>query len=337
MADSQASPGSEEGTAKAALVTDVPATTHHGNAPSPKEESKPSSSSVGHTLKRPRPTEPVTHLLHPASSPAGSASASSSSLTDTVQGSAMAAEAVAVPPKQARTEGSGSPVTPRSPYANLPRKVPRKTPTSTPASAAGTPTLVSPAQASPALSSPASTTTSPQSLSPVSAVVAKMSPLHRRWANLLHPALMQDREPHEAEAVMALCARIIAALPGDLEETADGFQTILFSMRDKKNGELRRKLVEGELLVERLVRMDDRELANPELRKKIEDKMEDRAKDTNLSELAKAMRTSNSTLFKCKTCGARDTSWYQRQTRSGDEPMTVIITCNKCNTQWRQY
>lgn len=337
MADSRASPGSEEGTAKAALVTDVPATTHHGNAPPPKEESKPSSSSVGHTLKRPRPTEPATHLLHPASSPAGSASASSSSPTDTVQGSAMAAEAVAVPPKQARTEGSGSPVTPRSPYANLPRKVPRKTPTSTPASAAGTPTLVSPAQGSPALSSPASTTTSPQSLSPVSAVVAKMSPLHRRWANLLHPALMQDREPHEAEAVMALCARIIAALPGDLEETADGFQTILFSMRDKKNGELRRKLVEGELLVERLVRMDDRELANPELRKKIEDKMEDRAKDTNLSELAKAMRTSNSTLFKCKTCGARDTSWYQRQTRSGDEPMTVIITCNKCNTQWRQY
>lgn len=154
---------------------------------------------------------------------------------------------------------------------------------------------------------------------------------------MLHGVLIKERAAHETEAVMALAQRIIDALPGDAEERKDGFQTILLNMKDAKNGELRRRVVEGELLVEQLVRMDDRELANPELRQQIEKKMEDRAKDTNLSELAKAMRTSNSTLFKCKACGARDSSWYQRQTRSGDEPMTVIITCNRCGVQWRQY
>nr|CCM15920.1 transcription elongation factor, putative [Leishmania guyanensis] len=148
---------------------------------------------------------------------------------------------------------------------------------------------------------------------------------------------MKERQSQESEGVLELCMRIVEAIPGDTEQIKDTFQTLLFSIKDSKNGELRRKVVEGELLVERLVTMDDRELANPELRKQIEEKMEERSKDTNLSEIRKAMRTSNSTLFKCHVCGARDSSWEQRQTRSGDEPMTVIITCNKCSTQWRKY
>lgn len=153
----------------------------------------------------------------------------------------------------------------------------------------------------------------------------------------MHSVLMKERQPQESERVLEVCRRVVEAIPGDLERTKDTFQTLLFGIKDAKNGELRRQVVEGELPVERFVTMDDRELANPELRKQIEERMEERSKDTNLSEIKKAMRTSNSTLFKCHVCGARDSSWEQRQTRSGDEPMTVIITCNKCNTQWRKY
>ncbi|KPA79016.1 putative transcription elongation factor [Leptomonas pyrrhocoris] len=289
------------------------------------------------TLKRPRAVQPVTHFLSPASAntPSFASTASTAPPTSTLadHGDENGADEVPVPPKQVRIEGpNGSPPTPRSPYAGLPRKIPRKTPVSTPASSLGTPTLVSPVQLSSSLTTP-----TPSPATSVSAAAAKLAALRQRWANLLRGALMKERQPHETEAVMALAMRIVEALPGDLEETKDGFQTLLFSLKDEKNGELRRMVVEGELLVEKLVQMDDRELANPEVRKKIEEKMEDRAKDTNMSELAKAMRTSNSTLFKCMTCGARDTSWYQRQTRSGDEPMTVIITCNRCNTQWRKY
>tara|TARA_B100000900_G_C20378845_1_gene633658 strand:- start:115 stop:648 length:534 start_codon:yes stop_codon:yes gene_type:complete len=41
-------------------------------------------------------------------------------------------------------------------------------------------------------------------------------------------------------------------------------------------------------------------------------------------------------LFKCRKCGSRETSYYEVQTRSADEPMTQFITCLKCNNRWKQ-
>ena len=41
-------------------------------------------------------------------------------------------------------------------------------------------------------------------------------------------------------------------------------------------------------------------------------------------------------LFKCRKCGSRETSYYEVQTRSADEPMTQFITCLSCNNRWRQ-
>ena len=41
-------------------------------------------------------------------------------------------------------------------------------------------------------------------------------------------------------------------------------------------------------------------------------------------------------LFKCRKCKSRETSYYEVQTRSADEPMTQFITCLNCNNRWRQ-
>ncbi len=42
--------------------------------------------------------------------------------------------------------------------------------------------------------------------------------------------------------------------------------------------------------------------------------------------------------FKCGRCGGRECTYYELQTRSADEPMTIFITClNKdCGKKWRQ-
>ena len=40
-------------------------------------------------------------------------------------------------------------------------------------------------------------------------------------------------------------------------------------------------------------------------------------------------------LYKCRKCGSKETSYYEVQTRSADEPMTQFITCIKCNNRWR--
>jgi len=44
----------------------------------------------------------------------------------------------------------------------------------------------------------------------------------------------------------------------------------------------------------------------------------------------------SSNMFKCKACGKSQTTYYELQTRSADEPMTVFIRCIPCGKQWRQ-
>lgn len=39
--------------------------------------------------------------------------------------------------------------------------------------------------------------------------------------------------------------------------------------------------------------------------------------------------------FWCKKCGKNETSYYEQQTRSGDEPMSIFIFCINCGNKWR--
>jgi transcription elongation factor S-II len=47
----------------------------------------------------------------------------------------------------------------------------------------------------------------------------------------------------------------------------------------------------------------------------------------------KAMATD---MFKCGRCHKRETTFYELQTRSADEPMTKFITCLNCGNHWRK-
>jgi transcription elongation factor S-II len=40
--------------------------------------------------------------------------------------------------------------------------------------------------------------------------------------------------------------------------------------------------------------------------------------------------------YKCHRCGKRECTYYELQTRSADEPMTIFITCLNCGKRWRQ-
>jgi DNA-directed RNA polymerase subunit M/transcription elongation factor TFIIS len=40
--------------------------------------------------------------------------------------------------------------------------------------------------------------------------------------------------------------------------------------------------------------------------------------------------------FKCRRCLKRECTYYELQTRSADEPMTIFITCLNCGKEWRQ-
>lgn len=41
-------------------------------------------------------------------------------------------------------------------------------------------------------------------------------------------------------------------------------------------------------------------------------------------------------MFKCKKCKSKKCSYYELQTRSADESMTIFIQCLDCGKQWKQ-
>ena len=40
-------------------------------------------------------------------------------------------------------------------------------------------------------------------------------------------------------------------------------------------------------------------------------------------------------IFKCNKCRQYKTTYYEMQTRSADEPMTVFVTCHVCSITWK--
>lgn len=39
--------------------------------------------------------------------------------------------------------------------------------------------------------------------------------------------------------------------------------------------------------------------------------------------------------FVCRRCKSKKTTYYEMQTRSADEPMTIFVTCLNCENRWR--
>ena len=40
--------------------------------------------------------------------------------------------------------------------------------------------------------------------------------------------------------------------------------------------------------------------------------------------------------FTCSKCRSKKTTFYEMQTRSADEPMTLFIQCLSCGSRWKQ-
>ncbi len=41
-------------------------------------------------------------------------------------------------------------------------------------------------------------------------------------------------------------------------------------------------------------------------------------------------------MFKCKKCKKARVKYYELQTRSSDEPMSIFVTCLNCGHNWRE-
>jgi transcription elongation factor S-II len=96
-----------------------------------------------------------------------------------------------------------------------------------------------------------------------------------------------------------------------------------------KNPRLDVRLHEGEFTVGELATMGFSTLCPEKWKDLVEKEMKREAK---MLEVDKSMATD---MFRCSKCGKRQCTYYEMQTRSADEPMTIFVRCLNCGKRWR--
>ncbi len=97
-----------------------------------------------------------------------------------------------------------------------------------------------------------------------------------------------------------------------------------------KNHRLMARLRAGELALTDIPAMNDMELYPENWRALIERQS---LREARILEGDKGMATDR---FRCGRCHKKECTYYEMQTRSADEPMTIFITCLNCGKRWRQ-
>ncbi|KAJ7235082.1 transcription elongation factor [Mycena haematopus] len=128
---------------------------------------------------------------------------------------------------------------------------------------------------------------------------------------------------------------IEAAVFQDLGGTANPYPTkmrsLFVNLKDKNNPGLREAVANGDIPVERFVKMTSQEMASDD-RKKADEAI----KQQNLhNSLGAEEQEAETSAFQCSKCKQRKCRYRQAQTRSADEPMTTFVTCVNCNHRWK--
>ena len=97
-----------------------------------------------------------------------------------------------------------------------------------------------------------------------------------------------------------------------------------------ENKMLLNKIQNNEIKTKELANLKNHEIFPEYWKEKIDEKMK---RDQLLYEMKP---TSMTDAFMCRKCKKRECSYYEVQTRSADEPMTVFVTCLNCKSRWRQ-
>ena len=95
------------------------------------------------------------------------------------------------------------------------------------------------------------------------------------------------------------------------------------------NKRLIQRVKKQEFTPEQLVNMTPQELFPEHWKELIDEKYR---RDKILYETKKEAMTDQ---FKCSKCHSRETCYFEMQTRSADEPMTIFITCLNCGKRWK--
>ncbi|KAL2227325.1 transcription elongation factor TFIIS [Sesamum indicum] len=109
------------------------------------------------------------------------------------------------------------------------------------------------------------------------------------------------------------------------------YRSIMFNIKDQNNPDFRRKVLVGDFEPRAILELTPEEMAS-DARQMENEKLKQKAMFN--SERAAAPKASTNE-FTCGRCKKKETTYYQMQTRSADEPMTTFVTCVNCGNHWK--
>ncbi|ANZ75416.1 BA75_02010T0 [Komagataella pastoris] len=108
-------------------------------------------------------------------------------------------------------------------------------------------------------------------------------------------------------------------------------RSLIMNLKNKNNPTLRRSILDHEIAPSKLVTMSAQELAPDSLKKEMEEIYK-----KNLFDAQGATENNSVTdRFECGKCKQRKVSYFQKQTRSADEPLTTFCKCENCGNRWK--
>lgn len=108
-------------------------------------------------------------------------------------------------------------------------------------------------------------------------------------------------------------------------------RTFTMNLRNKKNPELRGRILEGHISPAAFIKMAPADMAPEALKKEIEKLQKQNLFDAQGATEKRAVTDR----FTCGKCKHKKVSYYQMQTRSADEPLTTFCTCENCGNRWK--
>jgi transcription elongation factor S-II len=110
------------------------------------------------------------------------------------------------------------------------------------------------------------------------------------------------------------------------------YRELAMNLKDPLNPDINDALLCGAWTPEQVVSMSVKELASQSLKAQREAEAK-WARDEARSDLGKLNGLTD--MFRCGKCRERKCTYYQMQTRSADEPMTVFVRCTVCGNRWK--
>jgi transcription elongation factor S-II len=149
---------------------------------------------------------------------------------------------------------------------------------------------------------------------------------------LLFQAMGGDVSQHEAKLAVELENAIFTLYNDTDNRYKTKYREIAMNLKDPNNPELNNRLLSGEWSCNDVVRKSVSELASEQLKQERQKDAEWHAQEIR-SDLDKNRNMTD--MFRCGKCRERKCTYYQKQTRSADEPMTVFVNCTVCGNRWK--